>query len=137
MRELAINLAIGFLGLILLVLSKATIRYCITPRFLRIHWLGIPVRWVRLKNIRQVATQRVFWSERWSNIFSPTNRYLLIRKYSGLFKNLVITPKNHMVFKADLGRARDRLLSPSPSAGVPAHPGSEAPQMAVPHSAAR
>ncbi len=113
MREIAIYVAIGFGILILLILSKATIRYRVTPHYLRISWLGLPVRWVRLKNIRQVLTQRVPWAERWSNSFKPSNRYLLIRKHSGLFRNLVITPKNHMVFKADLERARGQIASPA------------------------
>ena len=80
---------------------------------------------------------RRFANIAWGNTFSPTNRYLLIRKYSGLFKNLVITPRNHMVFKADLERARHRLLSPSVPAATTGRPGSETPPMAVPHSAAR
>ncbi len=119
MREIAINVAIGFGILILLVLSKGTIRYRVTSRFLRISWLGLPVRWVRLKNIRQILTQRVFWAEPWSNSFKHSNRYLLIRKHSGLFKSLVITPKNHMVFRADLERARSQLAPPEvPTAGT-------------------
>ena len=113
MREVAINIAIGFGVLILLILSKATIRYRVTARHLRISWLGLPVRWVRLQNIRQILTQRIRWAERWVNSFTPSNRYLLICKHSGLFKHLVITPRNHMVFRADLERARQLLSSPA------------------------
>ncbi len=135
MREIAIHVAIGFGVLILLILSKATIRYRVTRRFLRISWLGLPVRWVRLKNIRQILTQRVSWAERWVNSFKPSNRYLLIRKHSGLFKNLVITPKNHMVFKADLERARSQLASPGIPTGGTSPTRSEGSHDAVPGNA--
>ncbi len=131
MRENAIHAAIGFVILMFLILSKTTIRYHVTARWLRISWLGLPVRWVRLKNIRQILSQRVFWAERWANTLSPTNRYLLIRKYSGLFKNLVITPRNHMVFKAELERRRSQLLSSPAPAGTSGPPGSDPSQRAV------
>ncbi len=96
--------------MVVLVFSVVTIRYRITKCHLVISWLGIPVRWMRLKNIKQITVQRIFWAEKWFNSLSPGNRYLLIEKNFGLlFKNMAITPKNHMVFKAELERAR-RLL---------------------------
>src|SRR5512135_1236557 len=136
MREIAIHAAVGSVFLMLLILSKTTIRYHVTARCLRISWLGLPVRWVRLKNIRQILSQRVFWAERWANTLSRTNRYLLIRKYSGVFKNLVITPRNHMVFKAELERRRSQLLSPPAPAGASSNPGGNLIQRAVTDPAA-
>ena len=98
MREIAIYSALGFLALVLLILSVVTIRYRITDRWLVIFWLGIPVRWLRLKNIKQITVQRRFWVERWFNSITPANRYLLIEKNFGLvFRHLAITPKNHVV----------------------------------------
>jgi hypothetical protein len=111
MRELAITFLFVLAGLVLLALSVNTVNYRITARSLVITWLGLPVRWVRLSNIKQITSQRVFWAEKWVNSFSPGNRYLLIQKRSGLIKNLVITPKNHFVFKADLERARNLVVS--------------------------
>lgn len=121
MREIAIHLLFGFGGLLLLILTKVTIRYHITSRFLRISWMGLPIRWVRLKNIRQVMTHRVSWAERWTNTFRHSNRYLLIRKHSGLWKHLVITPRNHMVFRAELDRARGQVFSSSGQSEPSAH----------------
>jgi len=120
MRDLAIQLAIGFGCVVLLALSKVTILYRISPRRLVIRWLGIPVRWVRLTNIVHIGLQRTFWAERWINSFSPGNRHLLIRRRSGLCRNLVISPKNHFVFKAELERARSRLLAPGAPGPLPA-----------------
>ena len=112
MHDIAILTAIGLWGFALLALSVVTIRYRITSRYLVISWLGVPVRWVRLRNIKQIGMQRLSWVERWANSLRPANRYLLIEKKSGLlFKHLAITPKNHMVFKAELERARTLAFS--------------------------
>ncbi len=140
MRDLAIILAFVFLGTGLLVLSCTTIRYHVTARCLRITWLGLPVRWVRLLNIKHIGTQRLFWAEKWCNTLSPGNRYLVIHKKSGLLKNLVITPKNHFVFKAELDRARVLLVPPAadplPSSGGQAivDQGAPAPNNTTPSS---
>ena len=123
MREIAIYLAIGLWILVLLIVSVVTIRYRITDRWLVISWLGIPVRWLRLKNIKQITVQRRFWVERWANSITPANRYLLIEKNSGLvFRHLAITPRNHLVFKAELEAARNRLLASGAKPEVPAGP---------------
>jgi len=112
MREIAIYSAIGVGIVVLLALSIVTVRYHITARFLVITWLGIPIRWLRLKNISQVTVHRVFWAEKWFNSLNPRNRYLLIHKKFGiLFRHLAITPRNHLIFKADLERARQRAVA--------------------------
>ena len=121
MREVAVYLAIGFGVIGLLTLSLLTVRYRVNGRFLRISWLGVPIRWVRLTNIRQIGTHRVFWAERWFNTFSPSKRYLVLRKRSGLLKHLIITPRNQFVFKAELERARDRLPAAAGNGGSSAN----------------
>ncbi len=111
MREVAIYSAVGLWLLAFLALSLVTIRYRITPRQLVITWLGLPVRWVRLHNIRRIRLHPVPWAERWYNRLTPGTRFLLIEKRSGVFcRHLAITPKNHLVFKADLEQARERAL---------------------------
>ncbi|MBN2506284.1 MAG: hypothetical protein JXQ71_06285 [Verrucomicrobia bacterium] len=112
MREIAIYSAIGLWGVVLLCLSVVTIRYRITARWLVISWMGLPVRWLRLTNIGQITVQRRFWVERWHNSLSPGNRYLLLEKKFGLLcRHLAITPRNHLIFKAELEAARQHRLN--------------------------
>ncbi len=113
MRDLALILAGCFGVMILLILSTVTIRYHVTRRFLKITWLGLPVRLVRLKNIAHIGSSPVFWAEKWPNAFKPGNRRLVLLKRSGLIKHLVITPKNHFVFKAELDKAMKHLQVPA------------------------
>ncbi|HEY2952801.1 MAG TPA: hypothetical protein VGK40_09470 [Verrucomicrobiae bacterium] len=113
MKEAAIVLAICFGVLILFLLTMVTIRYRITRRFLKITWLGLPVRLMRLNNIARVGFNYVPWAEMWVNTLRVGNRRLVIHKRFGLlFKHVVITPRNHFVFKAEM----DRVLRQPPSA---------------------
>jgi len=97
--------------LVLLLCSVFTIRYRLTPRYLVIKWLWfLPVRLIALRNIKYVSAKHVFWAEKWCNTFSISNRTLVITKRAGLLKEIVITPKNPFVFKAQLERARQELL---------------------------
>ena len=124
MREIAIYSAIGLWVAVLLFVSVVTIRYRITARHLVISWLGLPVRWLRLKKIKQITVQRRFWVERWFNSLTPANRYLLLEKNFGLvFRHLAITPRNHLIFKAELEAARQRLLASTTASAVPAGSG--------------
>ena len=84
--------------------------YKITPRHLVITWLNVPIRWVRLDRITSVGTTPVFWSERWPNVLFAHGRFLVVHKTGWGFKNMVITPKNPFVFRAELYRTRDALL---------------------------
>lgn len=84
--------------------------YKITPRHLVITWLNVPVRRVRLDRITSVGTTPVFWSERWPNVLFAHGRFLVVHKTGWGFKNMVITPPNPFVFRAELYRARDALL---------------------------
>ncbi len=100
----------GWCALIgLYVLAKSRIDYRVSERHLQVTFLGIPIRWIRLEHIKYVSTRKSGWSESWQNTFKPGTRLLVIRRRHGLFKNLVITPKNPFVFKAELDRARKRL----------------------------
>jgi hypothetical protein len=94
------------------VLAVLAINYRVTARHLQVTWLRIPIRSVRLDHIRNIGTVPVFWAERWPNTFSVGNRCLVIRKRGWLFRHLVITPKNPFVFRAELVRARDKIVKP-------------------------
>lgn len=86
------------------------IRYRITARHLQIRLFGIPIRRVRLDNIRYVGTARVVFAEKWPNGWFPSHhRFLVIRKRRGLIKNFIITPHQRYVFKAEIDRARQAL----------------------------
>ena len=105
----------------LVVWSMTTIRYHLDPRQLRITFLGLSVRRIPLHEIKSIGHRPVLWGEFWANTLRGGTRRLVIRRSNGLFKNIVITPKNHLVFKAELERAR-RAEQPAPAALVePAH----------------
>ena len=100
----------ALLVLVLLVCSFLTIRYRITPRYLKIVWLWfIPVRLVRLSNIRYVSPKPIFWAEKWYNTFRVGNRWLVVTKRRGVIKELAISPRNPFVFKAELERACEKV----------------------------
>ena len=95
------------------------INYRIGAKSLQVTLLGIPFRWVRLDNIRNIHTRRIRLGEKWHNkLFRKGDRILVIDKRRGLFKRLQITPEQRYVFKADLDRAiRSHLgLPPGPTA---------------------
>jgi len=94
----------------LLLWSAATIRYRVTERHLRISWLGLPLRWVRLENIKHVGNRPVLWAERWPSALFDSHRMLVIRRRRGLFRNLVIKPQYPFEFKAALERASQNRL---------------------------
>ena len=95
---------------IVLLCSIITIHYHITSTHLKITWLGIPVRWLRLDDIKYVSTKRCFWAERWYNTLFVSNRLLVIHRRKGLYKAFIITPKNPFVFKAELYQARKAVV---------------------------
>ena len=90
------------------------IRYRITSHWLLITLLGLPIRWVSLKNIRFISDHGKEASEPWPNTHNPKTRTLFIRKRRGIFRNLLITPQKRFVFKADLEKAI-RALDPKAS----------------------
>lgn len=84
-------------------------RYQITAEAVEVLLFGVPVRRVRLEDIRAVSKRRSFWSEHWWNTHRPHRRLLVIHRHRGLFKNFVITPRKRYVFKAHLERAIRQL----------------------------
>ena len=127
----------AWLGVIVLaVLLKKSIRYSVGPRHVKVKILWfLPVRRVRLDNLRYIATNSPHWAERWTNlIFLRRDRILHLRKRRGLFRSLVISPEKRILFKAEIERARETLGLPplpepraylaSPHGGAaPAHSG--------------
>ena len=67
------------------------------------------------------------WLRQYRGINETISSLLLAYVAIGLFKHLVITPRNPFVFRAELYRARDALLQP-PTPAPAAAPASPAPQ---------
>jgi hypothetical protein len=115
--ELWLKIIAALVGVPLLVAIPALIilgfSYRITERHLVVRWLGMPVRRVRLETIRSIGTTPVWWAERWPCALKWQGRYLVVRKRGWLFNNMVITPKNPFVFRAEVYRARDTMLQPA------------------------
>jgi len=107
-----VGLVVGGVSLLaaLIVIAVLAVNYRVTARYLQVTWFGLPIRWVRLDKVRNIGTTSVFWAEHWPNTFQVGNRRLVIRKRGLIFKNLVITPKNPFVFRAELVRAREACL---------------------------
>ena len=109
---MVVPIAGGLAALILVVmLIIPTIRYRVTKRNLVITALGLPVRWVSLKNIRYLTDHSKEVSESWPNCFTTVGRTLFIRKRHGLFRTLMITPGKRFVFKAEVEKAIHNLDS--------------------------
>ena len=119
-------IALALVGVFLIVAtalwSITTIRYHIKPCHLQISWLGLPLRRIRLDTIVSITHRSVFWAERWYNTLSAGNRMLVINRRRGLFRNLIITPRNQLVFKAELDRASKGELPPPAGPGNPDQP---------------
>lgn len=105
--ELAVYTAFGLLVLILLLAWAVTfIQYRITPRSLKVVWMGIPLRRVLLTDIEAVSKRPgPGRTENWWNTFKPNHRILIIRRRRGVFRNFAITPTNRYVFRAELENA--------------------------------
>lgn len=109
---MVVQIAAALVALIIAYLvGIPLIRYRITRRWLLITLLGVPLRWVSLRNIRFITDHAKELCETWPNTHSPKTRILIIRKRRGLFRNLMITPQKRFVFKAELEKAI-RALDP-------------------------
>lgn len=116
----------------LVFLAIRSIRYHVTARHLKVSFLGVPVRWVRLDDIRHIGNKPVFWAERWASAPFDLGRLLVIRRKRGLFKNFVITPARPYELRFSLYQAIKALTGESlretewrapevpPGAGAPA-----------------
>ena len=90
----------------LLLWSAFTIRYHVTPTHLKITWLGLTVRRIRLDDIKRVGARPVVWAERWPSTLRSNGRLLVIRRRTGWLRHLVITPKYPFEFRNELEQAR-------------------------------
>src|SRR5438094_3968103 len=98
--------ALGLLLLCFLFSWVVThIHYRITSRHVKITLFGVCLRRVRLSNIASVSKRRTDgWAEKWWSTLRPNHRSLVIRRKRGLVRNIIITPRNRYVFKAELER---------------------------------
>lgn len=103
---MVVPIAGGLAALILAVLLIIpTIKYRVTENNLVISALGVPVRWVSLKNIRYLTDHSTKVSEPWPNCYTTLGRTLFIRKRRGILRTLMISPIKRFVFKAEVERA--------------------------------
>lgn len=113
--------------IVMLLFLLKQVDYRIGPRHLIVTILGIPVRRVRLDNIRNVHTpgpkRKPKFAERWHNTLHPIkpsfDRFLVIERRRGWIKRFVITPEQRYVFKNELDRAIRACLGmkPGPTVG--------------------
>merc|ERR1711991_397507 len=82
-------LCLGVIGVILV----ASINYRLSSTHLLIYCLGIPVRRFALKDMTSISKRRRFRAEFWINTLGLKHRKLVIRRESGLFREIVITPR--------------------------------------------
>ena len=113
---MVVPIAGGLAALILAVLLIVpTVRYRLTKKYLVITALGLPVRWVSLKNIRYLTDHSTNFAEPWPNCYTTLGRTLYIRKRRGLFRTLMISPGKRFVFKAEIEKAIGEI---NPSANL-------------------
>ncbi len=104
--QIILTVAVVLASAGLLLCSAYTIRYHITPTHLKITWLGLLIRRIRLDDIKRVGTRPVVWAERWPNTLRNNGRLLVIRRRSGWLRSLVITPEYPFEFRNQLEQAR-------------------------------
>jgi len=120
MVELAVILASALVLVVLLMWSATSINYHVTPTHLKITWLGLPVRRIRLDDIKFISTRPSRWAEKWYNTLVPGNRLLAIHRRTGLWKTLLITPEKAFVFRYELQRAQKEMTAELPAVAGPA-----------------
>ncbi len=99
-------------AIVLLLAAVFSVNYRLNETHLMITVLGIPVRRIRIRDIRHMGTEPKIWAERWYNTLLPSSRRLVIRRKRGLvFRTLIITPKNPYIIMHDLEKAKERLKS--------------------------
>ena len=103
----------------LAVWAASFLRYAVEPPYLKINWLGLTLRRIRLDDIKGISTRPVWFAERWRNTFHSADRRLVIRRRTGWCRNFVITPRHRYMFRAEMLNARDGL-NPLESAGFAA-----------------
>jgi hypothetical protein len=115
-EEVGLVVLAWFVFVALMMGSIKLLNYKVTARHLKVTWCGIPVRRLRLEDIKYISTKPGKWAEKWYNTSRPRNRLLVMHRRSGWFKDFAITPRSPYVFKAELDRARRALLPRLPEA---------------------
>ena len=95
---------------VIAIFLAAFLRYCITESHLEIRWLFVPLRRIRLREIRFVSTKPVWYAEKWYNTFRLRGRRLIIYRRNGQFRPIAISPAAPFVFKAELDAAVERVF---------------------------
>jgi hypothetical protein len=97
----AVVVAAWLLLVLILLICLRSVSYRVGRKHLKILVAGVPVRRVRLDNIRNIHTRKVRCLERWHNMLFPTaDRLVVIEKRRGLLKRILITPEQRYVFKS-------------------------------------
>jgi hypothetical protein len=110
--ELALILGYALAAGGLLVALIRNVNYRITIAHLEVTLFGCTVRKIRLNDIKAITTKPVFLAECWCNTMLAENRVLVIQRYTGFFRNLVISPHYRFVFRSELVEAK-RLFAVS------------------------
>lgn len=108
--KIAVFAALGlFLFAFVVIWLTGHVRYQIRSRYLKIGVFGIRLRRIPFSNIHYVTKRRpVGLTEYWWSTIRPRHRTIVIRLKKGWRRNIVLTPRNRYVFKADLERAMRR-----------------------------
>lgn len=108
--KIAVFIALGLLLYVFFVSWLMTrLRYQISRRHFKITFFGITLRRISFEQIDYVTKRRpAGLAENWSNTPRPSHRMLIIRLRRGLRRNLIVTPRNRYVLKANLERALER-----------------------------
>lgn len=108
--RIAVFIAFGLLvAMFLFVWLISCIRYQIGSRHFKIKLFGLCLRRIPLEDIHYITKRRpAGLAENWWNTMRPNHRMLIIRRYRGLCRNVIITPRNRYVLKAELEKAVKR-----------------------------
>lgn len=111
--KIAVFIALGLLLYVFFVVWLMTqLRYHIGRKDVKIMLFGLTLRRFPFEKIDSVTKRRPNGlAENWSNTISRSHRMLIIRLRSGLRPNIIITPRNRYVFKANLERALEHNAS--------------------------
>ncbi|MBI1842070.1 MAG: hypothetical protein HYR88_14625 [Verrucomicrobia bacterium] len=105
-------------GLLVAFLLIKSVNYRMTERHLVITLAGIPVRRIRIRDIRHMDTEPRGFAERWYNTLAPSRSRLVIHRRKGWpCRTLIITPKNPFGMMHELQKAKEKLKAAEASAG--------------------
>lgn len=125
MLKIVVFSALGLLVAVLLAMWLITrVRYRIGSKHVKVLLFGIPIRRIPLAKIESISKRAGDGlTERWWSTLRPKHRILVLRRRGGIFRNVMLTPKNRYIFKIDVERAIDRLARktglPQPNRPLP------------------